>query len=316
MVLIVLEILITGTDGFIGNYLKQYLKSNGSEVFGTVFIREPLENEVKFDIRKTEEFDKLPKRQFEVIIHTIGLIDQTAPKKRLFEINAEGTKKMLDWAMKNGCQHFIQLSSISVYGFKTMGENRTEDRTKRSQGRLMVPYGPSKAKAEIYIEESGLNYSILRLPSVLGEKDTFISPSIIPRLKNGTFFFSGKKNDKLFSTLYVKNLGPIIKKLINVGPLNNAFNCTDYQITWYEFVEEFAKNLNIELIPRKKSFLTLLTHLKDKNYLYLLTNSYYGAHFPNDKLKEKIGFEPEYPWQEGVKEAINGYLLQTNGKKI
>ena len=70
--------------------------------------------------------------------------------------------------------------------------------------------------------------------------------------------------------------------------------------------------MKVELLPMKKSILTLLTHSKDKNYLYLLTNSYFGAHFPNDKLKEKIGFELEYPWQEGVKEAIKGYLFQTS----
>lgn len=53
----------------------------------------------------------------------------------------------------------------------------------------------------------------------------------------------------------------------------------------------------------------LKNYLKDKQYLLMLTFSYFGAHFPNSKLKKQIKFEPEYTWQDGVKEAVKSYLL-------
>ncbi len=304
-------ILITGTDGFIGAYLKSYLTDRGYKVTGTVFLKDPDNDEIWIDITEPHTLEKLPSKSFDAIIHTVGIIDQTAPKELMFRVNAEGTRHLLDWAEKRNCKHFIQLSSIAVYGLKTMGEDRTEEDTKRYLGRLFVPYGRSKARAEVYIENSGINYTILRLPSVLGERDTFISPSIIPRMKTGTFYFFGKK-DHLFSTLYIKNLGPILEKTIEAGAFKDVFNCTDYHIRWSEFVQEFADNLGIELRKQRKSVLNILFHLRDKNYLYMLVNSYFGAHFPNEKLRNAINFEPKYPWQDGVKEAIKGFLEKSS----
>ena len=34
-----IKILITGTDGFIGSYLKNYLENKGFRIYGTVFRR-------------------------------------------------------------------------------------------------------------------------------------------------------------------------------------------------------------------------------------------------------------------------------------
>ncbi len=302
-----MDLLITGTDGFIGGYLKDYFISYGHNVVGTVFDREPIGNEVKLDITKTISFQNLPQTRFDAIIHSIGIVDQTAPKKLLFAVNAEGTNNLLSWAKDIDFNHLLYLSSISVYGRRAMGQNRTETKTKRYEGRFSIAYGRSKAKAEKYIEESGLNYTILRLPAVLGAKDTFLSPSIISALKADKFYFAGKK-DHLVSTLYIKNLGSILKKILDIGPLNDAFNCTDYHVSWKEFVGEFAKNLDVPLVIKRKSMLSILTHLGDKNYIYMMVNSYFGAHFPSDKLKQLIDFELSFPWQDGVKEAVNNYF--------
>ncbi len=231
-----MKIMITGTDGFVGETLKKYFQEKGYNVFGTVFMRDALENEVRFDIQKTKEFEKLPKENFDVIIHTAGIVDQTVPKKIMFNVNAEGTQRMLDWGKANGCNHFIQMSSVSVYGLKTNGEYRSEEKTKRYDGPLAIPYMRSKAKAERYIEKSGINYTILRLPAVLGRNDSYLSPAIIPRLKDGKFYFCGN-DDKLFSVLFVKNLPAIIEKVIKAGPLNDVFNCVDHHVHWHEFIK-------------------------------------------------------------------------------
>jgi nucleoside-diphosphate-sugar epimerase len=302
-----ISILITGTDGFIGESLKDYLINEGFNIFGTVYMREPEENEIKIDFSKEAEFKKLPDRDFEIIIHTVGIVDQTLPKKLMFEVNAEGTRRILDWAKSHGCKHFIQMSSTSVYGMKVIGENRREDNTKRYHGRFAIPYGRSKAKAEKYIEKSGIAYTILRMPPVIGKNDSFVSEVIIPRLLNGNFYFSGKK-DKKFSFLYIKNLNSIISKLIETGPQNDVFNASDYSLFWRDFIEEFAENLNVKVKDQRKSFLSGLIHWKDKQYLFMIGYSYYGGHFPNDKLKKAIDWEPEYSWKVGVKEAIDGYF--------
>ena len=247
------KILITGTDGFIGSALKNHFAEAGFQVFGTTFFREPNdEREIRFNITKKEDFSKLWKNEnFDTIIHTIVIVDQTKPRKLLFAVNAYGTKHLCEYAKIINCKHFIFPGSVTVYGIKTLGENHTENNVKRKFQRFFPPYGRSKAMAEKYIENSGLEYTILRLPMVLGRNDTFISPSIIPRLLDGTIFTCGK-NEKKVSLLYVKNLGPIIEKLVEVGPLNLSFNCISETIFWDDLVKQFAHELNIAYKPKKK----------------------------------------------------------------
>lgn len=303
------KILITGTDGFIGNNLKTCLESEGYNVYGTCFFKPPRENEYKVDIRTEEGLQSLPNLDFDVIIHTAGIVDQNSSKKLIFAVNYGGTKNILNWSKNHNCKHFIQISSSSVYGLRTGGENRSESKLRRIKGHFGIPYGRSKAKAEKLVEKSGLNYTILRLPAIFGKNDSFISPAIISQLKEGTFCFCGEK-DKLYSTLYVKNFCGIISKLLKVEPLNDFFNCVDYQITWKTFIKEYTACLGMDLPKKKKSIFTILTHLNDKNYLSTIIFSRFGGDYPNDKLKKVLSYEPEFPWQDGIKEAIDSWKKQ------
>ncbi|MFX0073830.1 MAG: NAD-dependent epimerase/dehydratase family protein, partial [Candidatus Hermodarchaeota archaeon] len=265
--------------------------------------------EIQFDITKKHEFSKLWKNEnFDIILHTIGMIDQTRPKKDIFAVNALGTKYMCEFAESNACKHLIFTSSVTVYGFKTLGENHTENNIKRKFLGFFPPYGRSKAIAEKYIEQSGLQYTILRLPMVLGRNDTFLTPSIIPRLLNGTIFTCGK-NKKKISLLYVKNLGPIIEKLVRIGPLNLSFNCISDTIFWDDLVKQFAIELNVEYIPKKKNKLSFLFHSNDRNYQLIATHSAFGAHYSCELFLNFIeGYITSYNWKEGIKEAVDGYL--------
>ena len=300
------KILITGTDGFIGSALRDHFKTQGFQVFGTTYFKSPEnEREIKFNIMKKEDFSKLWKNEkFDVIVHAIGLIDQTKSYQSMYAINSQGTKDMCEYAKSIGCKHFIFTSSVSLYGSKVIGENRSEDKTKRNIKRFVTPYGKSKAIAEQFIEISGLDYTNLRLPIVLGSGDTFISPSIVPRILNGSIFTCGNKKRKI-SVLYVKNLGPLIEYLINIGPLNSSFNCISHAIYWEDFIKEFAKNLDIEYKPKKKSKLSIFTNKNDRNYQFIASYSAFGAHYSCEKLNKALNnWQPPYKWQEGVKEAI------------
>ena len=302
-----MKILITGSDGFIGSYLKTYLEKRGHIITGTVFQRSASNNEIELDVRLIENFEKLRNKTFDVIINTIGIVDQKQPKKLMFAVNFEGTKRLIDWSLDIGCKHFIQISSIAVYGLKTIGEYRTEESTKRYEGKFAIPYMRSKAKAEKYIESSGISYTLLRLPAVLGRNDTVLSSTIISRIQQRKFFFSGKK-DRMISTLYIQNLGSLIEKVLKIGPKNDFFNCTDYHIKWTEFIQEYKKKLLIKENYSKKSIFSAFTHFNDKNYLLMITYSKFGSHFPNEKIRREFNWELEFKWQDGVSEAVQSNI--------
>ncbi len=300
------NILITGTDGFIGGILKESLVKAGHQVFGTTFFREPGSDEIKFDIQKDGEIAKLPDRSFDVLVHTIAVVDQTAPLDLARQVNTEGTRKMVEWAKKHGVKHFILTSSMAVYGKKMMGENLPETTARTSKG---SPYEITKAEAEQIVEESQIGYSILRFPSLVGPNDTFLTPIVLPRLLNGTFYFTGKK-DRLFSALYVRNLGPIITAIIEKGSQNAAFNCTDYTVKFRELIEEYAHQLGIAMPTATKSIIGGALHSGNWQEALLMVYSYFGASYNNDRLVKTIGLEnmTQFKWQDGVREAIDAFF--------
>ena len=299
------NILLIGADGFVGATLQEGLLAQGYQVYSTVFMRAAGENEVSLDISKAGDFNKLPSVHFDAVINNAGVVDQSKPKKLMFAVNAEGVRHALDWAQRAQCPHFIQISSIGVYGLHAMGQNRDEASTPRTRF-LGVPYQTSKARGERYVESSGIPYTMLRLPSVLGRGDTVVSPAIAGSLVNGTFFNCGSGNPR-FSLITVKNLPDIIARVIDKGPVNKVYNCASHDLKWNTLVQEYARVLNLPVPTTQKSLFTMLTRMHDKLYLFVLTNSRFGSHFPSDRLFHDYDYTPSHSWREGIAEAVKDY---------
>ncbi|TFF99445.1 MAG: NAD(P)-dependent oxidoreductase [Promethearchaeota archaeon] len=303
------RILITGSDGFIGSHLKRYFENNSNfKVYGTTYFQEAGKNEVRLDVRNSSEFDKLWNKDIDFIIHTIGNMDITASEEMIYGINVGGTSRFVQWGLKHNCKHFIYLSSITVYGPLPIGQNRKEDSF--FEYKTLMLYGRTKRDAERKIKNSGISYTILRLPAVLGEKDSQLSPSIIPKILNEEFFICGsEKKIKKVAILVVDNLGPIIAKILEKGPFNDEFNCCCSRISWTDFTKEYFKLLEKNYMPKKKSTISALWNLSDKDYLLLTSFSKWGADFSSQKLEDQIGkLNIRCGWKRGVKMAIKGYI--------
>ena len=298
------KVFIVGADGFVGDILKHALQDKGYDVYGGVYVREPGEKEVKLDVTQPQSFDAIPAGDFDAVINNAGVVDQTIPAKIMFAVNAEGTRNTLEWARSRNCKHFIQVSSISVVGLKAMGQNRSEARARRSRY-LGVPYQRSKAKGEWYVEHSGLPRTIFRLPSVLGDGDTVITPAIGAALEDGSYFSCGNK-DPLLSIVNVRDFPDMVDKVLERGPDNQIYNASSHHLRWSRVVAQYAKELDTRVPQTKKPLLSMLTHMHDKLYLYLLTNSRFGAHFPSDRFFRTYDYRPANTWEAGVREAVAG----------
>jgi nucleoside-diphosphate-sugar epimerase len=300
-----MRILLTGCDGFIGTRLKGDLQRAGHQVIGTCFERSPGADEIFLDLTDQASFSGLPAAPVEAIVHAAGIVDQRASRKTMFAVNAEGTRSLLAWAQGNGRPHFVYLSSVSVYGWKTMGQDRSED-TGRCGGVPLVPYMGSKVRAERHIERSGLGYTILRLAPVLGREDSSLSPAIIGALLDDSFFTCGTARRKV-SVMCAANLGSVIHRILLAGPAGRAFNCCDAHVPWRFLIAEYARCLGIAVPRRTRSLLSLPTHVGDKQFLLLLVFSRFGAHFPDTLLHSVVPHRHIYTWRQGVAEAVAAY---------
>ncbi len=315
------EVLITGTTGFLGGEIKSFLEGKGIIVHGTTNRGEhdPSRRQYKIDIRKKEEFaTQLPQKTIPVIIHNAGIVDARVPKDFMWGVNVTGTANVLEWARKHGCQHFIQISSVAVYGFHMFNSKLKDEHTKRSLSTIDAMYMRSKAKAERLVEKGGIPFTILRIPPIVGPGDTVISPAIIPQLLEGELYF-GTKKDVKFSLFYSKNIGPIIEKILERGPDNQGYNCCDFTVDWRkEYCAEYARQLGQEMPLQTKNILSILPKIKnDMDYVMTYLYSYAGAAFSNEKLKQAIGEHniSSYSWKSGVGEAIKAFFKQKNSKE-
>lgn len=300
-----MKILVTGTDGFIGGYLKQYFTAAGFNVTGTVYLKSPGRDEYFADITDPRSLDSLPDAGYDAVVNAAGTVDQSAKTEVMMAVNAAGARNLAQWSHKIGCPHFIQLSSIAVYGLKTLGTDRREDSTPRFRGLIGIPYMRSKALAEKYIEQGPCPYTMLRLPAVIGRGDSFTSPAIAGAIKSGDFFFTGS-GEKMVSLLFAGNLGPCIDLVIRKGPFNDCFNCCDHHIPWRDIVSEYAMALGYPAPVTKRGLVYFMGRVKDPATQMFFSFSLLGSHFPSDKLIGATGFRPPHHWTYAVRESVAG----------
>lgn len=304
-----MRILITGTSGFVGGALLAYFKSRGYDVYGLVRRRKHQDHELCVDLACPQEFERLPCMHFDAIIHAAGMVGGPHFSSLIMRVNAEGTRHLVLWAQRSGCRHFVQISSIGVYGFRILGQNRDEISTPRTESPIGMIYMRSKARAEAYIEQSGIPYTILRMPAIIGPHDTFATPAIISSLQSGRIPYAVRRDRKV-SILGIRNMVALIERVLTVGPLGGVFNCTDYDVIWEDLISQYAEQLQIVPSWIRHSLLRMLLHPRDRIYQYLMMHSWLGAQFPSKKLWERLGISPLGSWQETVRAAVSAYRMR------
>lgn len=124
-----MKILITGTEGYIGNRLAPWLQAHGHDVAGldTGFYREgclyadpigmPNSPATTFkDLRTVTAADF---EGFDVVVHLAELSNDPLGQNRpeiTFKINHEGSLRIANAAREAGVRRFVYASSCSVYG--------------------------------------------------------------------------------------------------------------------------------------------------------------------------------------------------------
>ncbi len=171
-----LKVLVTGAGGFIGGNLVETLLHMGCSV--RAFIRDQTarsawtEN-VEVSIGQLEDISSLNKAMIEsdTVFHLAGIGHQMFEMEHMddtyHKINVEGTRNVLDSAIRCGVKRFVFFSSV-----KTMGETTQECFSESAEVKPVTRYGKSKLAAEElvfdYGSRTGLHTVCLRLPLVYG----------------------------------------------------------------------------------------------------------------------------------------------------
>jgi len=167
------SILVTGSSGFVGRHLLDYLKNNtDSKCIG--LTRAPTKNDdndtVICDLNDNDQLDQLIiKLQPSLIFHTAGSFSNDFETD--FQINVRCTKNLLDSVKENSpASRILLMGSAAEYGEINNDENPVaEDHPLKP----ISIYGWSKAAqtqlAQLYVKTYGMDIVIARTFNLLGK---------------------------------------------------------------------------------------------------------------------------------------------------
>lgn len=252
------RILVTGATGFTGGHLCRRLARDGYSVRGLVrdlsrkseLQRERIEPMVG-DLRDRKSLERAAEG-VDLVYHVAALFRQeNVSRKEMWETNVEGTRNMLDAALKAGVRRFVHCSTVGVHGD-----------VKNPPANEEAPYGPgdhyqdSKTEAERlvlrYMAEGGLPIVVFRPGGIYGPRDLrFLK--LFKAIKSKRFVMLGS-GEVLYQLIYIDDL---IDGILLCGTKPNAVGNV-YILTGKEpatlnhFVQAIAKVVGVP--PTRRRF--------------------------------------------------------------
>jgi nucleoside-diphosphate-sugar epimerase len=224
------NVLLTGSSGFLGKYISQELRSLQLSVLNRHasgdYCIDLAENVPKFDLN------------FDLIIHNAGLAHTSFGDFQ--KINVQGTRNLLKSLTKSPPSYFVFISSVSVYG-KISGELLSET----CPVLAVDPYGMSKIQAEAEILEwcayHGVICTILRLPLVVGQNPPGNLGAMIKGIRNGYYMNIGGGNAQKSMVL----AEDVAKFILSASRVGGTYNLTDgVHPTFNQLSHLIAKQVN------------------------------------------------------------------------
>ncbi|MFD1629009.1 NAD-dependent epimerase/dehydratase family protein [Pseudopedobacter beijingensis] len=293
-----MKLLITGSSGFVGQNLLEYLE--GFEIYS--ITRNQL---------NTPSLEQL--NSCDTLIHLAGKahdLKQTSNPQEYYQVNFELTKQLYDAFLHSDAKKFIFISSVKVAADTVEGILNEEVKPDPQ-----TDYGKSKLMAEEYIQSQvlpeGKSYYILR-PCMIHGPGNKGNLNLLYRLvaKGIPYPLAAFENKRSF--LSIENLCFVIKELIERSDIfSGVYHVADDEaISTNELINVISGALEIK--PRlwkiNSGSIRLLAKIGDTLRLPLnserlkkLTESYVVS---NSKIKGALGKEFPVEARAGLRKTI------------
>lgn len=208
-----MRVCVTGGTGFLGSYLVRNLLVRGANV--RVLARpSPRADRLAAagveiapgDLRDSDSIARAV-RGADIVYHLAAKVG-AAPYKDYFEINVDGTERVLKACAEGGVGQFVHASSLAVYGPVAEGTIIDESTPFDDKPQLRDPYSKSKIKADLLVSSlakaSGLPTVILREGIIFGPGRRLPAGIFAFRLGKADVVFGKPQNH--FPLNYVENL--------------------------------------------------------------------------------------------------------------
>ena len=260
-----MKILVTGSSGFIGSHLSEYLVKRGHQVvafdrynsnnhYGWL-EKSTYKNKIKFILGDIRDYDSVNKamKGCNNIIHLAALIgipySYVSPTAYI-KTNIEGTFNVLESAKNLKVRQVIVTSTSEVYG-TALSKKLSENDELKAQS----PYAASKIAADqlslSYYRSFGLPVKIIRPFNTFGPRQS--ARAVIPTIITQALTKNKIKVGNLKTTrdfLYVEDLCTAYEKVLKSDKLlGEVVNVgVDSEISIKDLIMKISKILNKKLI--------------------------------------------------------------------
>jgi dTDP-glucose 4,6-dehydratase len=311
-----MRVLVTGAAGFIGsNFVHYWVQRHPEDHVVALDLLtyagnranldgvEPRIDFVEGDIgdlelgrRLLEQYDIDVVVNFAAESHnSLAVVDP----RRFFHTNVIGTQTLLEAARDvGGLKRFHHVSTCEVYGDLPLDSDETF--SEESPYRPRTPYNASKAGADHAVRAYHETFEIpISMTNCSNNYGPFQFPEkVIPLFVTNALddqplpMYASTQNKREW--LHVRDHCRAIELVLGSNRVGETYNVgSGIEAS----IEEIA-DLVLELTGKPESLKTIVPDRPGHDRRYLLDSS---------KVRSELGWEPEIPWEEGLRETVEWY---------
>lgn len=226
-----MNILLTGSEGFVGMSLQKKLRKNGHEVFCLDRVyKEDKNRYLKVDLSEDlseEILNEVSEYKITLVIHLAAAKgDYNLSYKDFYRDNVTASENLITLVKDLGVKSIIAYSTVSVYGHDNKLKSEEADLVPNN------PYGITKLESEkLFIKWFNLdpNYNSLTIlrPSVIYGENNFANMYNLLDQLNKKFPVSVGNGNYIKSMVAVENIVDITMFSISKLEGLQIYNCTD-----------------------------------------------------------------------------------------
>lgn len=311
---------ITGGSGFLGINLIRFLLAKGHTITNldlVAFDYEDCKDKItsyQGDIRIREDVVKAVQNA-DVVIHCAAALPLYTPEE-IYSTDIEGTRIVLEEALKHGVKRAIHISTTAVYGIPDHHPLLENDPVHG-----VGPYGEAKVAAEEVcreFREKGLTLPILRPKSFIGPERLGIFAMFYEWATEGLNFPVLGTGDNLYQYLDVEDLcaaiylcatlpDDVVNDTFNIGAKEYGTPKTDFGAV----LDKAGHGKRIIPLPAKPAILILRFLEKlgwSPIYRWIYETIPEESFVSIEKAERVLGYQPKYSNQDALLRNYQWYL--------
>ncbi len=314
-----MKVLITGGAGFFGTVLKQYLSEQGVEsviydlvpdtdkVKRTVAVQGDLCNEAQLEACfKTYA-------PFDVIYHLAAqLAHNVKDKNFLWQSNVEGTRRLVEMAVKYKVPHLVFTSSNCLWGVP-LGRKIVET----DPPQPVEIYGKSKWEGEkiLWGFRDALRVTIIRCPTITDAGRLGLLAILFEFIEENRKVYLVGGGENVYQFIYARDLADACLKAYEKGTTSEIFNIGSDEVkplkeVYRYVIEKAGSSSRLVSLPKTPTILAMkvcyamgLSPLGPYQYKMIAENFV----FDTEKIKRMLGWQPTLTNEEMLLKAYLYY---------